>query len=217
MEADINALSIIITLIFSIFWLFKHFDKPQCFLITFFINTISIFIICITFYIEIASTNSMGRPFLQWLIPLLCLWLIITFTKYARLHFCILYIMIALALTCNYKSLICNEYYYGKYVGFIKTFDNAAKDAKLNKLKLLLKSKKIKNSININENWLINSEIINYLNNDEIKLLSYSSIEITAEWHSWFSNLYRIKDILYSAWYSGGNLKDNIDKIYYKN
>ena len=217
MEADINALVILITIAFTVFWFFKFYEKPDLFLTTLAINTISVFFLCLTFYESTSLYNRMGRPFLQWFIPLMCLWLVISFTRIARFTFCILFIIMAFSLSYHYNTLLCNESYSGEnYIGYTRLPENIDKDFKLSKLKKLLLSKAGDLNVEEKENWLDQIELKKCLSPNEENLLNYTYLEVDKQWHSAFSNLYKLRRTSYKVWYSGGILKNNIDKIYYK-
>jgi len=125
-------------------------------------------VLSVTFYFEVALHGKMGKPFLQWFIPLVCLWLIITFTKYGRLHFCILYISLALGLSYQYLNITRGyDFYTNNYIGYNRIPENLDSDMRLKQLKKILLTKYSVLNNNFNANWINDTDIKKYLSDTE--------------------------------------------------
>lgn len=236
--SNINALGIIGSVIASAVIIFRYFKVPENFGQIFRPVYISFFtgLLLIIFYSGSLCVN--GSPIFQWLIPSLCIFLILLFVSDLKVKIYSAFLMFLLAI------VLCEHFYHlvetDNFTGdpkLVKRFYNGIAESDLAKIRSTLSRIEDKN-LNFDSGFIEDSELNNIFESELVKEINIEVksetdrkvikrtvsrmlnhlvvIDITKSWHTFFSNIWNTQSIYVSAWYPGGQLEVNAMKIEFR-
>jgi len=154
-------------------------------------------------------------PSYQWLVPILCLSLVMIFTepKVLRIIVSALLVLSALVLSFHFYSLTSAEMYTGVHPQRPKLIN----EMKIKMAETYMSSAASTDSNSYPQSWLSESELVKHIPDKSRRFLLEKYLPRSYYlWHSKFTLIYGKKQGEFGIWYPGGTLKESAKKLEWK-
>jgi hypothetical protein len=217
MPGSINAIGLITTIFLTIFILWKLGSRPEGIkqVIVAIISPLLLFLLGTLLSFHCCNA---GVPFTQLVIPAICLGCIIAFIRDIKIQKLsgLAIIVMAIILSDHFLNLVHTADYTGSPQSIIRD-KNRFIEHNLMREKEILRRKSTNDDYIYPSGWIESSGADRESPFTMAPQFSHlSTYKTYPYWHSFITGLYGKKSKIMDIWYPGGRIKDNIDKIEFR-
>ena len=210
MAANIHALALLFV-VFLTLTLVVGFGKPR-------VERVygGIFFPIMLLFVGVAlHPTGVPAPFYQWIVPILCLSLVMIFIepKILRRIVSVFLVVSALVLSLDFDNLISTE----EYTYVIPLRSKAINEAKIFSAENYMFLAASTDSNSYPESWLSESELVKHIPEKSRRFILEKHLPTSYYlWHSKFTLVYGKKQGEFGIWYPGGTLKESAQKLEFR-